>query len=278
MAYRLSPNAPIGIFDSGPGGLAVLQEVRRLLPNEDVLYIGDTARQPYGPRPVEEVEQFAVELTGYLAEQGAKVVLIGCNTATVAGWAKASRLYPEIPVIGMIQPGVRAALAKSAGGRIGVWGTELTVASRAYDTALLTRKPDATVIGVAPSALLRLAEKGQIEDEVYLKQLSDESFAPLSDAGVDTLILGCTDLTCVRPIIERSADGSVTIVDPAEEVVVEAQQVLADTNALREPRQTPPSYRFQITGTNVAEFAAFTASFLGLPSVDVEQVELREVL
>jgi glutamate racemase len=275
MTYRLSRNTPISIFDSGPGGLAVLDHVRRLLPDEDVLYIGDTARQPYGPQPREAVSRYAVELTGYLAEQGAKLVIIGCNTASVAGWTAASTAYPKIPVLGMIRPGVRAALQASKSKRIGVWGTELTIQSQAYDELLKQAEPDAFVRGVAAPTLLRLAEKGQIDDRAYLRELSEQYFAPLH--GVDTLILGCTDLTCVRDIIDETIGADVTVVDPAEAVVHEARQLLEAANALRLSHEESPSYSFEITGADVDEFARFTAQFLNLPAVEVNQVDLREV-
>jgi glutamate racemase len=275
MSYRIPRNAPIGIFDSGPGGLAVLQEIRRLLPDEDVLYVGDTARQPYGPRPQEEVRRFAVELTGYLAQQGAKLVIIGCNTASVAGLDAAQRAFPEIPVLGMLGPGVRAALKATQNQRIGVWGTELTAQSQAYDHMIHGLAPDAYVLSVATPVLLRLAEKGQIDDRSYLSQLAREYFQPVAD--VDTLVLGCTDLTCVRDIIDETVGNAVTVVDPAEAVVVEARQILNDCNALRTSRSQPAEYIFQITGDDVNNFTAFTARFLNVPQVDVEWIDLREV-
>ncbi len=274
MAYRLSKHAPIGIFDSGPGGLAVLQEVRKLLPNEDVLYIGDTARQPYGPQPQENVRRYAVELTGYLAQLGAKLVIIGCNTASVAGWEAAQRAYPEIPVLGMLGPGVRAALAATHSKKIGVWGTELTAESKAYDKMITGVDSSAQVTSVSTPVLLRLAEKGQIDDRPYLKQLSTEYMQPLD--GIDTLILGCTDLTCVRDIIDETVGNGITVVDPAEAVTLEARQILADASALN-AEHGAPRYKFMITGNNEAEFAAFTARFLNLPPVDVDWVDLREV-
>lgn len=275
MTYRLSKTAPIGIFDSGPGGLAVLQEVRRLLPDEDVLYIGDTARQPYGPQPQDTVRRYAVELTGYLAQLGAKLVIIGCNTASVAGWEAAQRAYPEIPVLGMLGPGVRAALAATHSKHIGVWGTELTAESRAYDTLIEQAEPSAQVTSVATPVLLRLTEKGQIDDRPYLRQLSAQYMEPLN--GIDTLILGCTDLTCVRDIIDETVGTGITVVDPAEAVTLEAKQILGESNALHPAQAAAPSYQFMITGQNVDEFAAFTARFLNLPGVDVEQVDVRDV-
>lgn len=276
MVLNLNPEAPIGIFDSGLGGLAVLREARRLLPHEDVLFLGDTARQPYGPRPTEEVRRFAIEITGYLAQRGVKMAIIACNTASVAGREAALRCFPDLPVLGMIAPGVRAALDASQNNCIGVWGTAITVDSKAYDQHLLQLQPDVKVLGVACPELLRLAEKGQIDDRPYLRQLAHKYFQPLADFKADTLILGCTDLTCVRDIIDEVVGESVTVVDPAEKVVREAHQILKDARGLSR-REEPASHQFLITGHDQANFAAFTARFLGVPKVEVNRIPLAEV-
>lgn len=197
MSNDLDSHKPIGIFDSGLGGLAVVQRVRRLLPGEDILYLGDTARQPYGPRPLEEVRRFSLEISAYLVQEGVKMVVIGCNTASVAGWGAIQSYLPEIPVLDIVQPGVRAVLSTGDHRRIGVWGTEITIASKAYDRLIHEAYPDATVICVACSRLLRLAEKGQVDDKPYLRELAQTYFQPLSESQIDTLVLGCTDLTCI---------------------------------------------------------------------------------
>lgn len=277
MAVNVKPEAPIGIFDSGLGGLAVLREVRRLLPHENVLFLGDTARQPFGPRPMEEVRRFSVEITGYLAQQGVKMVIIACNTASVAGREMAQRCFPDLPVLGMIGPGVRAALTASQSSRIGVWGTAITVESKAYDQRILEAEPNINVLGATCPELLRLAEKGQIDDRPYLLQLADRYYQPLADFQVDTLILGCTDLTCVRDIAEEVAGEGVTVVDPAEEVVREARQILQEAGAARSPGESPAVYQFLITGQDQANFAAFTARFMDLPEVEVDRVPLAAV-
>jgi glutamate racemase len=276
MMANLDPDAPIGVFDSGLGGLAVVREVRRLLPHEDILFLGDTARQPYGPRPVEEVQRFAVEITGYLARQGVKMVIIACNTASVAGREAAQRAFPDLPVLGMVAPGVRAALTASRGSRIGVWGTAITVQSKAYDRQILQRDPDVDVLGVACPDLLRLAEKGDIDDRPHLLHLAHTYFQPLADFKADTLILGCTDLTCVRDIAQEVAGEGVTVVDPAEEVVHEARQILEEAGGLKPRRGEPASYQFLITGDDQSNFAAFAARFLGVSEVEVERVTLTD--
>jgi glutamate racemase len=285
LTVRAETDAPIGIFDSGLGGLAVLREVRRLLPHENVLFLGDTARQPYGPQPIEDVRRYAVEITGYLAQHGVKVVIIACNTASVAGQEAAQRCFPELPVLGMIGPGVRAALRHTAsetatasqGRRIGVWGTGITVRSRAYDERLLQANPDMQVLGVACSDLLRLAEKGRIDDRPHLLALAHRYFLPLADFKVDALILGCTDLTCVRDIAEEVAGKDVLVIDPAEEVVHETRQILEGTGQLRPPAGDPPRYQFLITGDDLVNFATFTSRFMGISQVEVERVSLADV-
>jgi glutamate racemase len=255
----------------------VLREIRRLSPHEDILYLADTARQPYGPRTSEEVRTFAVELTRYLARQGAKMVIIACNTASAAGWEAAQRAVPDVPVLGMIRPGVRAALDASRGKRLGVWGTAITVNSRLYDQLIKQENPGVEVLGVAPTILLRLAEKGHTHDKPHLRELARTFFAPLADFQADTLILGCTDLTCVRDVIDEVVGDEVIVVDPAEEVAREARQHL-DAGGMLKPRtDAPASYRFLVTGDNLDEFAGFSARFLDMPEIAVTWLSLPEL-
>ena len=277
MTKTNKPSAPIGIFDSGLGGLAVLREVNRLLPNEDCLFLGDTMRQPYGPQTVEQVRQYAIEITGYLIEQGAKIVLIGCNTASIAGGEAAQACFPDVRVIGMIQPGVRAALRTSQSKRIGVWGTEITIASQAYDQMIVQADPQAQVVGVSCPTLLRLAEKGKIEDRPYLLDLATKDFQPVADFEADTLILGCTDFTCVRDVIDETVGDQVVVVDPAEEVVREAGRVLAEKGELNPGQARAAKTEFYVTGDDQDNFSRFGAIFLGVPSIDVTRVALADV-
>ena len=277
MAIKMDPKAPIGIFDSGLGGLAVLREVNRLLPDEECLFLGDTLRQPYGPRTVEEVRQYAIEITGYLIEKGAKMVLIGCNTASIAGGDAAQACFPDVPVIGMIQPGVRAAIRASRSKRIGVWGTEITVASQAYDQLIVKTDPKAEVVGVACPTLLRLAEKGKIDDRPYLRRLATEDFQKVAEFKADTLILGCTDFTCVRDIIDEVVGTQAVVVDPAEEVVREATRILKEQNGLNPGSGKKALTKFMITGDDQENFSKCGAKFLSVPDIEVTRVPLAEV-
>lgn len=277
MALKMKPNAPIGIFDSGLGGLAVLREVNRLYPNEDCLFLGDTMRQPYGPQTVEQVRQYSIEITAYLIEQGAKMVLIGCNTASIAGGAAAQACFPDVPVIGMIQPGVRAALRASQSKRIGVWGTEITIASQAYDQMIVQTDPQAQVVGVSCPTLLRLAEKGKIDDRPYLLDLAGKDFQPVADFKADTLILGCTDFTCVRDVIDEVVGDQVVVVDPAEEVVREAGRVMMERGGLNAGQGRLGKTEFRVTGDDRDNFSRFGAIFLGVPHIEVSRVPLADV-
>ncbi|MGQ9598908.1 MAG: glutamate racemase [Anaerolineae bacterium] len=277
MTANVTAEAPIGIFDSGLGGLAVLREVRRLLPDEHVLFVGDTARQPYGPQPVEDVRQYTIEITGYLARHGVKMVIIACNTASVAGREAAQRCFPELPVLGMIEPGVRAALSISRGNRIGILGTSITIRSKAYDQQIQQADPTMAVLGATCPDLLRLAEKGKVDDRPLLLGLARRYFQPLADSQIDTLILGCTDLTCVRDIIEEVAGRDVVVIDPAEEVVREAHRILQNVGLLRPPGDDPPRTRFLITGDDLANFANFTARFMGWSHVEIDRISLKEL-
>lgn len=277
MTSHMNPKAPIGIFDSGLGGLAVLREVNRLLPGEDCLFVGDTLRQPYGPRTIEEVRQYSIEITAYLIEKGAKLVLIACNTASIAGGDAAQASYPDIPVIGMIQPGVKAALRATRNKRLGVWGTEITIASQAYDQMIVDFDPQAEVVGVACSTLLRLAEKGKISDRPYLHKLASQDFKNVAEFKADTLILGCTDFTCVRDIIDEVVGNQAVVVDPAEEVVHEAARVMQEQGGLNPGMGRAAWTKFFITGDDKENFSGFGAKFLNVPMIDVTRIPLADV-
>lgn len=272
-AKGLSAAKPIGIFDSGPGGLAVLKEVHQLLPNEDVLYFGDTARQPYGPREIEEVEGFVLQITQWLIDHGVKLVIIACNTASVAGRDASCIKYPDIPILGMIEPAVAQALSITQNKQIGVWGTHLTIISNAYEQKIREADPAAGVHGMACPDLLRLAEKGQINNQHLLKKLADKYYQPLTSFSIDTLILGCTDLTCIGDIIKDTIGPDVNMVDPATEVVRRARHILSAHNALN---RSAGRDRFFITGRDSAGFARFASKFLGRPIADVTTVDSAE--
>jgi glutamate racemase len=261
---------PVGVFDSGVGGLTVLHECLVTMPHEDFVYLGDHARLPYGPRPLEEVRRFAREIGSYLQDQGVKLVVNACNTATSAALPQLQEEL-AVPVVGVITPEAHAAVQATRNRRIGLLATEGTVAAGRYGE--LVRALDAGVefFPVACPRLVPLIES----DDPFAAATTEavrEYAAPLKDAGVDTVILGCTHYPLVRPIFQRVFGRDVTLVFSAEETAREVAQTLArkgyENDAAREG-----SYRFLTTGDPHA-FRDMGARFLQLPIAEVEHVEL----
>ncbi|HUO51035.1 MAG TPA: glutamate racemase, partial [Gemmatimonadaceae bacterium] len=182
--------APIGVFDSGLGGLTVVHELRRQLPAERLIYFGDTARVPYGPKSPDTVRRYAAEITEWLIAQGVKAVVVACNTATAHALPMLRERFP-LPVIGVIEPGARAAVRASASGRIGVIGTSGTIASGAYERAIRALRPGAEVTSRACPLFVPLVEEGWL-DTPATRLVADEYLRPLAEHGCDALVLGCT--------------------------------------------------------------------------------------
>jgi glutamate racemase len=260
---------PVGVFDSGVGGLTVLHECLVTMPHEDFVYLGDHARLPYGPRPLEEVRRFAREIASYLQDQGVKLVVNACNTATSAALPQLQEEL-AVPVVGVITPEAHAAVQATRNRRIGLLATEGTVKAGRY--AELVRALDAGV-EFFPVACPRLVPL--IESDPFAAETTEavrEYAAPLKEAGVDTVILGCTHYPLIRPIFQRVFGRDVTLVFSAEETAREVAQTLErkgyENDAAREG-----SYRFLTTGDPHA-FRDMGARFLQLPIAEVEHVEL----
>ena len=260
---------PIGVFDSGVGGLTVLHECLVTMPHEDVIYLGDNARLPYGPRPLDEVRRYAHEIGAYLERQDVKLIVVACNTATAAALPELQESL-EVPVVSVIVPEAHAAVQSTRNRRIGLLATELTVATGRYEQLVRTLDAGVRFTGVACPRLVPL-----IEAEAPLEELTDavrDYAAPLKDADVDTVILGCTHYPLIRPILQRVFGRDVTLVFSADETAREVAETLArkriENGAAREG-----SYRFLTTGEPDA-FRELGRRFLQLPIGDVEQVEL----
>jgi glutamate racemase len=277
MRHLLQPSAPIGIFDSGLGGLSVLKEIEKLLPYEDVLFVGDTARQPYGPRSIEEVRRYTLEITAFLVSKGAKAVIIACNTASIAGREAAQAAFPQTPVFGMISAGVRGALRATEQQRVAVWGTAITIQSHAHHDLLKKEYPNISVQGVACPDLLRLAEKGKIDDTPLLLSLVQKYYQPLLDFEPDTLILGCTDFTCVRHIIDQVVPGYVNVIDPAEEVASSTRSYLQEKNLFNPNKGHPGQYTYFVTGEDIDNFTSFARRFMGRAEINVNPLPVEEL-
>lgn len=256
-------DAPIGIFDSGVGGLTVARSVLDLLPHEPILYVGDTARGPYGPRPIAEVRAFALDVMDHLVEQGVKMLVIACNSASAAVLRDARERY-RVPVVEVVQPAVRRAVHATRNGHVGVIGTEATVTSGAYPDAFAAA-PRLTVSQAACPLFVDYVERGLTGGPEVLKT-AHAYLDPLREAGVDTLVLGCTHYPLLAGVISYVMGYEVTLVSSADETARDVYRVLSEQNLLRDESLPLPSHRFLATG-DPAPFAALASRFLG-PEVD----------
>ena len=263
---------PIGIFDSGAGGLTVLHECLVTLPHEDFLYLGDGARCPYGPRPHEEIRRFALEIASYLEQADVKLIVAACNAATSAalpGLQEALR----VPIVGVLVPEAHAAVQASRNRRIGLLATQATVASGRYEQVVHALDAGAHLVSVACPKLVPLIEAGVVGEE--LDGAVREYAAPLKEEGVDTVILGCTHYPMIRRVFERAFGRGTTLVFSADETAREVAETLVrkgvENDSAREGRT-----RFLTTGSP-EEFRILGERFLQLPIPRVEQVTVREL-
>ena len=253
----LDPESPIGIFDSGFGGLTVARSVIDQLPHESIVYVGDTARQPYGPRPIGQVREYALECVDHLVERGVKAVVIACNSASSAMLRDARERY-DVPVIEVILPAARRAVAATRHGRIGVIGTQATVDSMSYEDAFAAA-PHLTVTTRACPRFVDFVEAGVTGGDELLA-VAHEYLDPLTEAGVDTLILGCTHYPLLTGVISYVMGEQVTLVSSAEECAKDVYRTLARHQLMR--HEGDPAYEFVTTGEPDA-FSATGRRFLG---------------
>ena len=261
-------NAPIGIFDSGFGGLTVVRAVLDQLPHEPVLYLGDTARQPYGPKPIGEVREYALECLDHLVDRGVKTLVIACNSASAAVLRDARERYP-VPVVEVILPATRRAVAATRSGRIGVICTEATATSMAYDDAF-TAAPHVTLHTRACPRFVELVEAG-VTSGPELLEVAHEYLDPLSAPDIDTLILGCTHYPLLTGAVSYVMGDRVTLVSSAEETAKDVYRLLVQHGLERDAALAPPLHRFLTTG-QPGEFAAIGRRFLGPELESVHQL------
>ena len=263
-------NAPIGIFDSGVGGLTVARAILDQLPNESTLYIGDTARGPYGPRPLAEVRDFSLETLDFLVAQGVKALVIACNTASAAMLRDARERY-SIPVIEVIQPAVRRAVAATRSGRVGVIGTRATIDSKAYLDAFAAA-PQLKIESIACPLFVEFVERGETSGEAITK-VAREYLKPMIDADIDTLVLGCTHYPLLTGVISYVMGNGVSLVSSAEETAKDLYRVLVEQKLLRSPSAAPASHKFLATGDAKA-FEMLARRFLGPEVGSVQHQDL----
>ncbi len=265
--------SPIGVFDSGIGGLTVVAEIMRQLPSEEIVYFGDTARLPYGPKSNETVTQFAVQDTQFLLSHDVKMVVVACNTASSVAANQLKQSF-DLPVIGVIAPGALAAVSASLTGHVGVIGTEGTITSHAYERAIHRIDPEIEVIEKSCPLFVPLAEEGWTDREVTLV-IAHEYLTPLRDAGVDVVVLGCTHYPILKQTIGKVFGPSVTLIDSAEETARDVSQVLTELS-LANTTGREPRHRFFVSDVP-HRFQEQAERFLGGSLPEVELVTIDEL-
>lgn len=263
--------APIGVFDSGIGGLTVVAAIRRNLGAESIFYLGDTARVPYGGKSRATVERYSIEISGLLLAEHAKAIVVACNTASALALDRLRDLF-RVPVLGVVEPGAKAAVDATRRGVIGVIGTRATIASGAYERAIHALNPAAEVISVACPLLVPLIEEGWAGDAV-MGQVLQKYFAPFHAKKIDTLVLGCTHYPLAKESIAAAAGPEVRLVDSAENCARALVGLLEKEHLSR--REVSHSGRLRVALTDKADgFFYSAARSLDLP---VEEIELRSV-
>jgi glutamate racemase len=258
---------PIGIFDSGVGGLTVARAVLDQLPHEPVVYVGDTARGPYGPLPLADVRRNALDVMDHLVETyGVKLLVIACNSASAACLRDARERY-DVPVVEVVLPAVRRAVAATRNGRVGVVGTRATIESQAYDDAFAAA-PEIELTTRACPRFVEFVERGETWSPELL-EVAEEYLTPLVTAGVDTVVLGCTHYPLLTGVISYVLGDEVTLVSSAEETAKDVFKVLARDDAFRDAAAPEPAHRFLSTGDPVP-FERLAHRFLGPEIGDVE--------
>jgi glutamate racemase len=261
---------PIGVFDSGLGGLTVLHALSDLLPDEDFLYVGDTARYPYGDKTPEQLRDFATEIARFLCDAGAKLLVVACNSATAAALDHLRELLP-VPVIGVVAPGLRAAATTSRTHRTLVIGTRVTATSRVYERTAEHLQLDLDLRVVACPEFVHLVEEGRTEGS-EAERVVTERLAPLLTARVDSLVLGCTHFPLLARTISKVVGRHVTLVSSADETAFEVRDLLSRTGWRREGRGT--GRRTFYTSGEVERFRELGERFLGEPLSDVRHLDL----
>jgi glutamate racemase len=283
-------SAPIGIFDSGLGGLTVAREIARTLPSESLIYFGDTARCPYGPRDLSDVRRFVVEIGTWLEGRGVKLIVVACNTATAAGLALAQQVF-GVPVIGVIEPGARAAVMATVNRHIGVIGTVGTVDSGAYSRAIRTLDAGVTVFSAATPRFVDIVEEGLRLDagavegllaasaDVFVRpsfyEMARDYLDPLKRSGVDTLVLGCTHFPLLSAAIGQVMGPRVRLISSAEETASEVAETLARRDHLAGVGHRA-TYAFATTG-ELDEFGRLGSRVFGNALSDIEGVSLDDL-
>jgi glutamate racemase len=262
------PDLPIGVFDSGIGGLTVVRALQQRLPHERILYFGDTARVPYGVKSVETITQFSLQIADYLLARRVKLLIVACNTMAAVA-AETIRARSPVPVLDVIEAGAAVATASTRNRRIGVIGTLTTIGSGAYEAALRTREPGATVVSQACPLFVPMVEEGWLDHPVT-QLTAREYLGPLLSQDIDTLVLGCTHYPLLQPLLQQVAGPTVRLIDSAQTTAERAAEQLAALGLLN-PGSDEPMHRYFVTDVP-QRFRAIGERFLDRPLADIELV------
>ena len=270
-----SKHAPIGIFDSGVGGLTVMREIMRLLPNERLVYFGDTARVPYGSKSRDTIIRFSRQIVHFLHTKQVKAIVIACNTASAYALETLRREIPE-PIIGVVKPGAKTAVSVTKNGRVGIIGTEGTIKSQVYSDYIHELNPELTVIGRACPLFVPLVEEGLLHDAVT-DEIASRYLDGLKRENIDTLILGCTHYPLLRSTIGRIMGDQVKLVNPAYETAVELRDMLAKQDLLHTGSSEAPrdAYQFYVSD-DASRFRSFADSILPFSIDCTVQIPIEE--
>ncbi len=270
MSLHLDPSSPIGVFDSGVGGLTVVRALMERLPFESIHYFGDTARVPYGVKSVQTIAHYTTQITEFLLAKQVKLLIIACNTMAAVS-AQVVRDLSPTPVLDVIEAGALAALAATQSQRIGVIGTPTTINSNAYAQAIHTIEPRTRLTSQACALFVPLVEEGWLEHPVT-RLTAQEYLRPVLAEGVDTLVLGCTHYPLLKPLLQEVAGPQVTLVDSANAMAERTAALLTDME-LHNPRHSPPQYHFWVTDVPL-RFQSIGERFLGRSLANVHVASL----
>ncbi len=264
-------NRPIGVFDSGVGGLTVLREIIKVVPDENIIYFGDTARVPYGPRDLEEVRKYVFRITEFLCQKNVKLIVIACNTSTAAALKDLKKTF-NIPIIGVIKPGARTAVANTNNMRIGVIATKGTVESKAYDYEIKKIDESINVCSIAAPKLVDYVEKGILEGK-ELDKVICSYLKPLIKKDIDTLIMGCTHFPLIEKQIKKCTGKNIRVISSAVETAMDVKKALKNGRAIAS-NHSKPTRKFYETGYG-SHFFEVGKMFLGEEINNVESVSLE---
>ena len=263
---------PIGIFDSGIGGLTVVKEVMNHLPHESIIYFGDTARVPYGNKSKQTVTKFSAQIIRFLLSKGVKSIIIACNTVSSNSIEDLRAMFPQVPIEGVVEPGVKMALEKTQTGRIGIIGTEATIRSDKYPSLIKDVNPEAQVFSKSCPLFVPLVEDNWVQHPVT-RMIAQEYLTPLLNKRIDTLILGCTHYPILADVIQEVAGKDITLVNPAQEAAYKIEEVLKKRDELSDGKREPV-YEFYVSD-HTTQFEQMAKEFLNTEMNNVQKIDIE---